>query len=111
MAESSLRTTPVGSDTDGSVRGEDDEEYNPTAEDSDDDEATIAKDEDQHSDGEVDMLQEESEMPLEELLKLYYPREESKGGESDKEREKRRERKKEKKRSKKWRMKKQRTKT
>ena len=40
---------------------------------SDDDEATIAKEEDDHEDDELDLLKEESEIPVEELLRLYHP--------------------------------------
>ena len=69
MADSSMKTTPVASDAE-TVR--EDDEYNPS-EDSDDDERTIAKDEDQHEDGEVDALKEEGDLPIEELLKMYYP--------------------------------------
>ena len=40
---------------------------------SDDDEATIAKEEDDHEDNELDLLKEESEIPVEDLLRLYHP--------------------------------------
>ena len=60
--QGSNRTTPTpsvsGGDTGGGGEAEE-EEYNPNVEDSDDDERTIAKDEDQHEDGEIDALKEE----------------------------------------------------
>jgi hypothetical protein len=40
---------------------------------SDDDEATIAKEEDDHEDDELDLLKAESDIPVEELLRLYHP--------------------------------------
>ena len=40
---------------------------------SDDDEATIAKEEDNHEDDELDLLKADSDIPVEELLRLYHP--------------------------------------
>merc|ERR1719210_3099153 len=68
---SSNRTTPTPSVAGSRGGGDEEEEYNPNVEDSDDDERTIAKDEDQHEDGEIDALKEEGDMPIEELLKMY----------------------------------------
>jgi len=62
--------------TDNEEVDEEEEEYAPTESDSDDEE-TIAKDEkevdDKNKDNEINMLENDAEVPLEELIKLYYP--------------------------------------
>ena len=40
---------------------------------SDDDEATIARDEDTHEDGELDELNADADIPIEELLRKFHP--------------------------------------
>ena len=67
-ASASLRTTPTSTD----VEMDDNDEYEPD-QNSDDDEATIAKDEDTHEDGELDDLNAEADIPLEDLLKKFHP--------------------------------------
>ncbi len=67
-ANSSLRTTPNVSD----AEMDNEDEYEPD-QDSDDDERTIAKDEDRHEEGEIDDLEAEADIPLEELLKKFHP--------------------------------------
>ena len=67
-ASASLRTTPTSTD----VEMDDNDEYEPD-QNSDDDEATIAKDEDTHEDGEIDDLNAEADIPLEDLLKKFHP--------------------------------------
>ena len=47
-------------------------EYEPDMS-SDDDEDTIAKDEDVREEGEIDMLNEEADIPVEELLRKFHP--------------------------------------
>ena len=59
----------------GEAEGGEDEEYAPDV-DSDDDEETIEKQEEQEEKGtenEIDMLENEAEVPIEDLLKKYYP--------------------------------------
>ena len=67
-ASNSLRTTPTSTD----AEMDDQDEYEPD-QNSDDDEATIAKDEDTHEDGELDDLNAEADIPLEDLLKKFHP--------------------------------------
>lgn len=71
----SVKTTPVGSDAESvssaGGRFQDDVEYEPDMS-SDDDERTIAKD-DKEEEGELDMLNEEADIPVEELLKKFHP--------------------------------------
>ena len=71
LVDTSLRTTPAGSDSEGGIDDINDKEFVPD-QNSDDDEATIAKD-DIREEGEVDQLKDESEIPVEELLRRYYP--------------------------------------
>merc|ERR1719266_1523779 len=56
---------------------ENDCEYNPDTVDSDDDEETIEKEEEQNEeknhDREINELENEADVPIEELLKKYYP--------------------------------------
>ena len=67
-ASNSLRTTPTSTD----AEMDDQDEYEPD-QNSDDDEATIAKDEDTQEDGELDDLNAEADIPLEDLLKKFHP--------------------------------------
>ena len=71
LVDASSRTTPVGSDSEGGIDDINDKEFVPD-QNSDDDEETIAKD-DVREEGEIDELKDESEIPVEELLKRYYP--------------------------------------
>ena len=65
---SSRRTTPNVSD----AEMDDNDDYEPD-QNSDDDEATIAREEDTHEDGELDDLNAEADIPLEDLLKKFHP--------------------------------------
>merc|ERR1711923_421322 len=67
-ATNSVRTTPTSTD----AEMDDQDEYEPD-QNSDDDEATIAKDEDTQEDGELDDLNAEADIPLEDLLKKFHP--------------------------------------
>ncbi len=72
---SSQKTTPYASDVESVSSGSrkaNDRDYCPE-ESSDDDEATIAKEEDGHDEGEIDELNQEAEIPLEELLRKFHP--------------------------------------
>ena len=71
LADASSRTTPVASDSEGGIDDINDKEFVPD-QNSDDDEETIAKD-DVREEGEIDELKDESEIPVEELLRRYYP--------------------------------------
>ena len=71
LVNASLRTTPAGSDSEGGIDDVNDKEFIPD-QNSDDDEETIAKD-DIREEGEIDELKDESEIPVEELLRRYYP--------------------------------------
>ena len=71
LVDASSRTTPVGSDSEGGIDDVNDKEFVPD-QNSDDDEETIAKD-DVREEGEIDELKDESEIPVEELLRRYYP--------------------------------------
>ena len=62
-----MRTTPNVSDAEM-----DEPEYEPD-QNSDDDEGTIARDEDTHEDGELDDLNAEADIPVEELLRKFHP--------------------------------------
>merc|ERR1711892_929768 len=55
----------------GEEEGDNDMEYSPDA-DSDDDEETIEKEE-KGNENEINELENEAEVPIEELLKKYYP--------------------------------------
>ncbi len=52
--------------------GRDDKEYRPE-ESSSDDEATIGREEDRQSEGELDELEQEAEVPLDVLLRKFHP--------------------------------------
>ena len=52
--------------------GRDDKEYRPE-ESSSDDEATIGREEDRQSEGELEELEQEAEVPLDELLRKFHP--------------------------------------
>lgn len=66
-APSSLKTTPNESDNEERLS-----DYRPDTSDDEDDEETIAR-EDQEDEGEVDMLNEEADIPLEDLLRKFHP--------------------------------------
>ena len=63
----SVRTTPNTSEAE-----DDNEEYEPD-QNSSDDEATIAREEDTHEDGEIDDLNAEADIPVEDLLRKFHP--------------------------------------
>ncbi len=67
--------------------GRDDKEYRPE-ESSSDDEATIGREEDRQSEGELDELEQEAEVPLDELLRKFHPELYKDQEEEDKEDEK-----------------------
>lgn len=63
----SSKTTPNVSDAEM-----DNDEYEPD-QNSSDDEDTIAKEDDQKEDGEIDELKDQADIPIEELLKKFHP--------------------------------------
>ena len=72
----SLKTTPAASDVESvSSKGAaspGDLEYEPDGS-SDDNEETISQDDDKQEEGELDMLQQEQDIPVEELLRRFHP--------------------------------------